>query len=113
MKIRDGCGHPGFPHTARGTRIFTAGKRWSGQLAHDALKQLTRAIRHVWPVLRYRLRWDTSTQVLLGRVLFLVGLVMQLVLVLLLWVAVDLLLDVMTLWVELAAKHLRIVLDPT
>jgi len=57
--------------------------------------------------------WSSGTQVVVMRGMFLLGLVVQLALTLLLWVMVDLCLDVMTLWVELAAKHLRIVLDPT
>jgi hypothetical protein len=44
-------------------------------------------------------------------VLWLVGLVCQVVLVWLAGQLVDLSLDLMELWVELAAKHLRIVLD--
>jgi len=55
--------------------------------------------------------WSSSTQVVVARAMFLVGLVVQLALTVLLWLMVDLVLDVMQLWVELAAKHLRIVLD--
>lgn len=43
----------------------------------------------------------------------LLGLVVQLVFLVLLWELVDLVLSLMELWVELAAKHLRITLDRT
>ena len=49
----------------------------------------------------------------LSTCLMLLGLVVQLVFLMLLWELVDLVLSLMELWVELAAKHLRITLDET
>lgn len=72
---------------------------------------LAGGFRRLVAALSTRMVWASGTQVVVARAIFLLGLVVQLALTVLLWLMVDLVLDVMQLWVELAAKHLRIVLD--
>jgi len=106
-------GHPGFPHTARAKRLLMLTMAPLYRAGSTTLQTVGRGCFRVVAALSTQLGWSVSTQVVVGRAMFLMGFVVQVVLVLLLWVMVDLCLDVMTLWVELAAKHLRIVLDPT
>ena len=113
MKHRDGYCHPGFPHTVRGNRSLQAVKEigrhfWNMLSSRSA--GLFRGLRVLAPTLRRYLVWGRAK---LSTGLMLLGLVVQLVFLVLLWELVDLVLSLMELWVELAAKHLRITLDQT
>lgn len=113
MKHRDGYCHPGFPHTVRGNRCFTALSRIGRHLMELLSSRgagLFRGLRVLAPTLRRYLVWGRSK---LSTCLMLLGLLVQLVFLMLLWELVDLVLSLMELWVELAAKHLRITLDET
>src|SRR5215216_7979615 len=110
MRHAPKSGHPGFPHTARAKRELIASTVRLYRLAGSTLAAVGAGCFRLVGALGTQLGWSRSTQVVVMRGMFLLGLVVQLSLTVLLWVMVDLCLDVMTLWVELAAKHLRIVL---
>lgn len=102
---------PGFPRIVRGTsrphevrRDASISSLWLGPLLIGAFRRLWRLLRAVpksWPLWR---KWALVF-------LWLVGLVCQVVLVWLAGALVDLCISLMEVWLELAEKHLEIVLS--
>lgn len=94
---------PGRVLTSWKERDASISSLWLGPLLIEAFRRLWRLLRAVpksWPVWR---KWALVF-------LWLVGLVVQVVLVWLAGVLVDLSLSLMEVWLQLAEKHLEIVL---
>lgn len=96
--------HPG--HEAPGHRMDARNGTPRIALIRAVAGFIVRAIKD--PLYRLISRYNSP---LVRGSLFLLGLVVQLILLVLAWALIDTAIDLMELWVELAAKHLRIVLS--